>query len=252
MSQSTRSTVRNLLLRALSAWDFGLLERHLEPVALKRGDVLVAPNEPIEHIDFLEDGIASVVGNANGHRVEIGICGREGMSGAAVLLGTDRIPHEHCIQVAGSGLRMRSDDLRRTIQQSPTLRQRLLRYVQALQVQITHTALSNACHGIDERLARWLLMCHDRLDGDDLPLTHEFLSIMLGVSRPSVTLALQRAEGAKMIKVHRGLVTIVHRAKLQEIAGDSYGLPEAEYTRLLTPSGNGLDSDGDWPIGAGA
>ncbi len=251
MSQPTRSTVRNLLLRALSAQDFALLQMYLEPVPLNRGDVLVEPNEPIEHTYFLEDGIGSVVGTVDSHRVEIGIYGREGMSGIAVLLGTDRTPHENFIQVAGSALRMRSDDLRWAIHQSPSLHQRLLRYVQAFQVQIVHTALSNASYGVEGRLARWLLMCHDRLDGDDLPLTHEFVSIMLSVSRPSVTLAIQRVEGAKMIEARRGLLTILSRAKLEEIAGDSYGPPEAEYTRLMARSGNNGQGhiEGDWRIG---
>jgi CRP-like cAMP-binding protein len=236
MSQPTRSTVRNLLLHALSPQGFALLQMHLEPVSLKRGDVLIEPNQPIEHTYFLEDGIASIVGTVDSHRVEIGICGREGMSGTAVLLGTDRAPHETFIQVAGSALRIRSDDLQRATHQSPSLQQRLLRYVQAFQAQIAQTALSNASDRVEERLARWVLMCHDRLDGDDLPLTHEFVSIMLGVSRPSVTLAIQRLEGAKMIKARRGLLTILSRPKLEEIAGDSYGLPEAEYRRLMARS----------------
>jgi CRP-like cAMP-binding protein len=242
MSQSNPFTVRNLLVRALTVQDFGLLEPHLEPLALNRGDVLVQPNEPIEHIYFLEDGIASVVANTDdGRRIEVGIHGREGMSGTAVLLGTDRTPHEIFIQVSGSALRMRSNDLQWAIRQSPSLHQLLLRYVQAFQVQTAYTALSNGSYRIEERLARWLLMCHDRLDGDDLPLTHEFVSKMLGVRRPGVTLALQVLESAKVISARRGLLTVVNRAKLEEIAGGSYGPPEAEYTRLMARSRDGQD-----------
>jgi CRP-like cAMP-binding protein len=249
MSQSTPFTIRNLLVRALSVHDFGLLKPHLEPVALSRGEVLIAPNEPIEHIYFLEDGIASVVANTDdGRCIEVGIHGREGMSGTAVLLGTDRTPHETFIQVPGSALRTKSDDLRWAIRQSPALHQLLLRYAQSFQVQVAHTALSNGSYRIEERLARWLLMCHDRLDGDDLPLTHEVVSKMLGVRRSGVTLAIQILEGAKIIRARRGLVTVLNRIGLQEIAGNSYGPPEAEYTRLMARSGNGqdgVDEDGE-------
>jgi CRP-like cAMP-binding protein len=108
-----------------------------------------------------------------------------------------------------------------------------LRYVEAFQVQVAHTALSHGSYTIEERLARWLLMCHDRLDGDDLPLVHEFLALMLGVRRSGVTLALQILEGAGVIHAKRGLITVHDRAKLQEIAGGSYGVPEVEYRRLI-------------------
>ena len=254
MSHPSRSDIRNLLLRALSPHDLGILQPHLELVALKRGDVLIQPHEPIEHVWFFETGIGSVVANTNdGRRIEVGIVGRDGMVGVAVLLGADRTPHESFVQVPGSAWRLRSDDLRLAIRQSPSLHQLLLRYVQAFQVQTAHTALSNGGYNIEERLARWLLMCHDRVDGDDLPLTHEFLSIMLGVRRSGVTLAIQILEGAKIIKAQRGLLTILNRAKLEEIAGDSYGLPEAEYARLMARSGDGgAGIDEDWRKGAEA
>jgi hypothetical protein len=169
------------------------------------------------------------------------------MGGTAVLLGTDRTPHEHFCQVPGSARRMRSDDLRQAIRQSPSLHLLLLRYVQTFQVQTAYTALSNGGYNIEERLARWLLMCHDRLDGDDLPLTHEFLSIMLGVRRSGVTLAIQILEGAKIITARRGLLSVLNRAKLEAVAGDSYGQPEAEYGRLVARAGDGQGGvDGDW------
>lgn len=95
-------------------------------------------------------------------------------------------------------------------------------------------------------MARWLLMCHDRLDGDDLPLTHEFLSVMLGVRRSGVTLAIQTLEGAKIITARRGLLSVLDRAKLEEVAGDSYGQPEAEYARLVGRAGDGQGGVGDW------
>jgi CRP-like cAMP-binding protein len=150
-----------------------------------------------------------------------------------ILLGTDRTPHECFIQTLGAGLRIRADDLRRAMASSASLHQHLLRFVQAFTIQMGQTALSNGSHTIEERLARWLLMCHDRVDGDELSTTHEFLSLMLGVRRAGVTLALQALEGRGLVSTKRGQVTVLDRAKLEEVAGDSYGVAEAEYARLI-------------------
>ena len=128
----------------------------------------------------------------------------------------------------GAGLRIRADDLRAATAASATLQQRLLRFVHAFTVQIGQTALANASHLIEERLARRLLMCHDRVDGDDLVATHEFLSLMLGVRRSGVTVALQSLEDRGIISTRRGQVRVVDRAKLEAVAGDSYSLPEAD------------------------
>lgn len=243
MAQVSQSALHNRLLRALSASDFARLQPHLRQVEVKRGDVIIEPNEPIEQVHFPERGIASIVTTtpAGRRRLEVGLYGREGTSATAVVLGTDRIPHEHFYQVAGSALVMGADDLTAAIRQSASLSRLLLRYVQTFQVQIAYTALSNGTYTIDERLARWLLMCHDRIDGNELPLTHEFLGMMLGVRRSSVTLAIQVLEGARIIEARRGRLHILKRAKLEELAGDSYGLPEAEYARLIGRAGDGSD-----------
>jgi CRP-like cAMP-binding protein len=228
------SNIANRLLRTISDDDLALLQPHLEPMALKRGDVLIQPNQPIAHIFFPEDSIGSVVANTpEGRRIEVGIFGREGMSGTSVLLGSDRTTHESLIQVPGSALRIGTEELRRAIHQSPSLHQHLLRYVEAFQVQVSHTALSHGSYTLEQRLARWLLMCRDRLDGDDLPLVHEFLSLMLGVQRSGVTLALHMLEAGDMIRAKRGRITITDRGKLEDVAGGSYGVPEAEYRRLI-------------------
>jgi CRP-like cAMP-binding protein len=110
----------------------------------------------------------------------------------------------------------------------------LLRYAHVFMVQVAATALADGRYSIEQRLARWLLMCHDR-NGDDLALTHEFLALMLGVRRPGVTESLHILEGERMIKAQRGLITILDRQKLEARAGDSYGTPEAEYERLIGP-----------------
>jgi CRP-like cAMP-binding protein len=230
-----RTSHRNRLLATLAPDDAARLGPRLEPVTFGVGETLSAPNEPIEHVYFPESGIGSMVATTGGHRIEVGLFGRDGMSGTSLLLGADRTPHEVFIQVAGQGMRVPSNSLQEAVGQSPALLGVLLRYVQVLTIQTTYTALSNGSETIEERLARWLLMCHDRLDGDAVPLTHKFLSLMLGVQRTGVTLALHALEGAQAISMKRGLITIVDRAKLEDVAGESYGVPEAEYTRLIGP-----------------
>jgi CRP-like cAMP-binding protein len=175
----SQSTVRNHLLKAMSEEDFARLKPDLEPLALAVKDVLVPANEPIEHVYFMEEGLASVVAiSPDDERIEVGHIGREGMAGEPVLLGVTSSPNQTFIQVAGSGLRIRAEDLTATAEASPSLRALLLRFVQTLLIQTSHSALANGRYSIQERLARWLLMCHDRMDGDDLPLTHEFLSLI--------------------------------------------------------------------------
>lgn len=234
MPDLTQSSVHNRLLAKLCPEDFDLLQPYLEPVTLNRGDVLITPHQPIEHVYFLEAGITSIIANtAGGRRIEIGLTGRDGLVGTPVLLGVDSTPHETFMQIAGSGLRIEAQKLREAIQQSSSLHALLLRYVQAFTIQTSHTALSNGSHKIEERLARWLLMCHDRLDGDDLPLKHEFIALMLGVRRAGVTEALNILEKRGIIQASRANIVIVDRARLEETAGDSYGVPEAEYHRLI-------------------
>jgi CRP-like cAMP-binding protein len=218
----------------MSPEDFARLTPRLEPVTLSLKQVLVEPNQPIEHVHFMEDGLASVVAiSPDNERLEVGHIGREGMTGEPVILLIDQTPHQTFIQVAGSGLRMRAEDLAAAMEASPSLKVLLLRWVQALMIQTAQSALANGRYTIQERLARWLLMCHDRLDGDDLPLTHEFLSLMLGVRRSGVTEALHVLEGVRIVKTSRGRIHLLDRGRLEEIAGGCHGLAEAEYGRLI-------------------
>jgi len=229
-----QSDVRNRVLATLPPEDYALLQPWLESVPLPLRTSLMEPNEPIEHVYFMEQGIASVVAlTPQQRRIEVGLIGREGMSGTPILLGTDRTPHECFIQMAGDALRLPATHLWKAAEERSSLRLHLLRFVQAFTVQVAQTALSNGSYTLEERLARWLLMCHDRVDGDVLSTTHEFLSIMLGVRRPGVTEALHILEGAHVIRAERGLVTVLDRAKLEQVAGESYGVAEAEYVRLM-------------------
>ncbi len=232
-----QSSLRNRLLRALSPEDFALLGPHLEQVALPKRQVLIEPDQPIEHVTFPESGVASVVALGSDRRpVEIGIVGWEGLVGPSVILGVDRTPHQSFFQMDGAGYRIATAHLVRALEASSTLHALLLRYIHVLTVQTAATAMSNGDSVLSERLARWLLMCHDRVDGDELALTHEFLSLMLAVRRPGVTEAIHLLEGAAIIRARRAHITILDRERLEETAGDSYGVPEAEYQRLI-PNG---------------
>lgn len=230
----TQSFVRNDLLSALSPEAYDLLRPHLEPVPLDRGLELVRAGERFEHVHFIEHGIGSMlVGSAATGRVEAGIFGREGTSGMTVVLGGTHAAHTILIQVAGDGYRIDTGVFGRIVADARAVREPMLAYVQTMMMQASFTALSNVTQTVEERLTRWLLMCDDRVDGGEIPLTHEYLSIMLAVQRPSVTTALHVIEGKRMIRATRGSIAILDRPALLAVAGDAYGAPEAEYARLL-------------------
>ena len=205
-------------------------------VNLPLKEVLVEANQPTSFVCFIESGLGSVVAeSSDGETVEVGHVGREGMTGYHVLLMTETSMHKTFMQTAGSGIKVPVQTLRAVCDEHPSVRDMLLRYVHSCEVQLAHSALANARYSMHERLARWLLMSHDRLDGDDLPLTHEFLvpnarRPALGRHRPASFL-----EGLHAIKATRGNIRIIDRDQLEEIAGGCYGLPEKEYARSSKP-----------------
>jgi CRP-like cAMP-binding protein len=225
---------RNQLLAALSTSDLRLLQPHLSTVTLKLRANLETPNRRIEDVYFLDGGIVSVVAVHNKAEVlEAGLIGFEGMTGTSILLNSLMSPHKAYMQVAGEGQRIPTDAFRKSLDASKTLHGVLLKYVQVLMTQAMHSAVANAHGKLDQRLARWLLMAHDRIPGDVLPLTHDFLSLMLGVRRAGVTETLHVLTRQKLIAANRGQITILDRKGLERTAGDLYGTPEAEYRRLL-------------------
>ena len=219
---------RNGLLAAMSPADLALLKPKLEPLALKLRQVLEPANKPIQHNYFLASGLGSVIAiGKDGKRLEVGIIGREGITGLPVVLGNDRSPNETFIQVEGAGARIAADDLRGAMRKSASLTRVLLNFVNAFLIQTSHTALSNGTASVRERLARWLLMAQDRLDGKEVPLTHEFLSLMLGVRRAGVTIALNQLHRKGVIRLSRGRIEIADRHGLINSANGAYGVPEA-------------------------
>lgn len=234
MSVPSQRYVRNQLLGTLDRDDYEAVSALAVPVSLSRRDIVIAANKPITHVHFLESGIVSEVATTpEGRRIEVCIIGREGLVGMPLLLDVDQTPHEIFVQIEGEALRLDSAAFRKLIEARGKLRRCFARYAYVAHLQTADTALSNGSHTLEERLARWLLMCHDRVDGDEFPVTHEFLSTMLGVRRPGVTTAIHSLEGAGTIKARRSHILVIDREKLKAAAGDSYGVPEREYRRLI-------------------
>lgn len=209
---------------------------HLEAVPLNVGDVLIEADTAIAAAHFVERGIVSCIAvAADGQQIEYGLVGREGMVGVPLVLDADSTPNEAWVQVAGSAWSIPAPALREALRRSSSLQDHLLRYAQVLAIEVAATALANGRYKVERRLARWLLMCHDRVDGDSLATTHRFLSLMLGVNRTGLTTVVAGFERSGVISTRRGTITIRDRAALLAIAGSAYGAPETEYSRLIGP-----------------
>jgi CRP-like cAMP-binding protein len=223
-----------MLLAALPDADWRRIAPRLQLVELKHRQPLEAANLPTEHVFFPTRGIVSIVAKSpDGHQIEAGVIGREGMTGLAIVMSNHRSPNDAFVQVAGEAQCMSADDLRESLRESEPLRRLAQNFVHIFMIQVVQTALANGRAKIEERLARWLLMAQDRLDDGNLQLTHEFIALMLGVRRPGVTDAINDLEGKGLIRSARGRVRIVDRKGLEAAAGGIYGVPEAEYRRLI-------------------
>ena len=223
---STSPPFQNDILAALSKSDLALLEPSLEPVDLPLRHVLEQANKPIKQVYFLQKGLASVIATNTHRQLEVGLIGRDGMTGIAVVLGNGQSPNETFIQVEGEGMAMSAEALREAMEQSRSLERAFLSFAHSFLNQATRTALSNGTATLEERLARWLLMANDRLGGDSVPLTHEFLSLMLGVRRAGVTVALHFLEQRGIIQLARKQIVILDREGLAKAANGAYHEPE--------------------------
>ncbi len=222
---------KNRILASLPSDEIARLAPHLKPLALAQDKVLL--NGDFSSAYFLEDGIASVVITVeNGDTVEVGVVGIDGVVGLAPLLGAKNAPGRTFIQIAGSGFRIPGKILKEEFEREGQLRRQLQKYVQAFLTQASQTAACNRLHTIEERLSRWLLTCHDRLQTDRLQLTQEFLGQMLGASRTTVTLAAGLLHHAGIIDYTRGVVTIQDRKKLEQTACECYATVRDEFRRL--------------------
>lgn len=235
MPSSRSPAVRNRLLLALPEPSLDRLLPLLEYVDLPVRTVVVEAGVATDFVHFLNGGLASIVATSatDNEEIEVGHIGREGVSGFHVLLGALKTQQRTFMQIGGSGFRLAVPMLLEACENDPALRGLLLRYIHTYETQLAHSALANARYPILARLARWLLMSHDRIEGDDLPLTHEFLSLMLGVRRSGVTNEIHILEGRHLIRATRGRVHILDREGLETLAGGCYGLPEREYAELI-------------------
>ncbi len=234
MSGPLQSQMKNKLLALLPPEDYASIAGALEHIDLPRGTILAKVGEPIEHVYFMTAGIGSLVTTTpEGHRAEAGIFGYEGYLPTTAMADAELSSHDIGVQLPGGAYQVDYQTFRRWMDTNRSFSRIVLRSIEAFSVQLAHTAVSNAVHDVNQRLARWLLMCHDRVSGNEIALTHHFISQMLAVRRPSVTTSLQILEGESFIKSERGLITIRNRPTLEEFAHDAYGKPEREYRRLM-------------------
>jgi len=227
-------SISNRLLGALAADDLDSLRPDLHVVTLSQRQALSKPGTPIEDVYFVEDGMVSLVQPLeNGAMIEVGMIGNEGFVGVPILLGAETSPLEAMVQIPGSALRMQASAFRDKLSRRSTLLGLLLRHTQALHVQVSLSAGCNGRHTLPERLARWLLMARDRASSDDLPLSHEFLSLMLCVRRAGVTVSVGTLKNAGFINNSHGRVTIIDRQGLEAASCECYRTVRTEYERLL-------------------
>ncbi len=234
----TRALAANRILSALPPEEYNSLATDLETVRLPFGKVLYRPDEPVTHVYFPNCAIVSITSVlSDGGSVEVGMVGNEGMLGLNVILGSHTAPLEAIVQVQGDGLRMRADLLRKEFKKGRHLQDLLLRYTQSLIVQVSQAAACNRFHRTEGRLARWLLMCQDRTMTCELELTHEFIAMMLGVRRASVTEVARQFQARGVIKYRHGRITIIDRRGLESISCECYSIVKKEFACLIS-SGN--------------
>jgi CRP-like cAMP-binding protein len=232
MTDIARVLTGNQLLDALPRDALDLL--HLERVSLPLRMNLYKPDLPIADIYFVTEGLVSTVATLeDGAAVEIAVTGKEGFVGVPALLGDTSATHFVFVQAAGSGLRMSVRAMREAVERSPALKDSLFRYARFLLAEVSQTAACNVHHTLELRLARWLLIAHDRLGTAIMPLTHEFLAIMLGVQRPGVTLAAGALKRAGLIDYSHGVITVIDRAALEAASCACYRTIRNEYDRLF-------------------
>ena len=231
---SHHSPVRNRLLASLPPDVLTALLPKLSPVVLTVRQAVYNPDSAIEAVFFPEAGMFSLVANLDdGTQAEVGIIGHEGMLGVSLLSGIETPFTESMVQMPGSALRMAARDFRHEVDTNSSFRMLLFRYNEALQAQIMQTAACNGRHGLEQRLARWLLMAHDRADGDELPLTQEFVAMMLGVHRPSISITAGILQRAGLIRYSGGRITLLDRPSLEAACCECYGAVQRRFATLF-------------------
>lgn len=228
----------NDLLAALSTDVRSMIEPALEPIQLELKTLLFEPRSAIAYAYFPETAIISLINTlGDGRAVEVGTVGREGFTGLAAIMGDGISTATGIVQVPGRVQRIPVATLLAMIRESDELERLLLRYAEAFIVQVSQTATCNACHIVVQRCARSLLMTHDRVPGDNFPLTHQFLAYMLGVRRAGVTIALNALESSGVIRNHRRTIAVIDRPGLEAASCECYGTVRDHFERLLRVPG---------------
>jgi CRP-like cAMP-binding protein len=224
--------IENSLLAAVPRKAYAQLLAGLEPVTLTFGDVLYEPGDAIHHVYFPGTSVVSLLTLADGHlALEVGLIGREGMVGVPLVLGHNDSSVRALVQGTGPAMRMTAARFRKEFQRQPSLQKALYGYIHSLMAQISQTAACNRFHVVEARLARWLLMTHDRVKSDRFRMTQEFLGHMLGVRRVGVTRAAQALQKKKLISYNRGDIIVLDRPGLEAAACQCYGIVKMENTR---------------------
>ena len=250
MSRSGGSPIENLLLAALPAEEYKRLLVHLQPVTLSLGEVVYESSGLLDYIYFPTTSVVSLLYTMeNGSTAEMGLCGNDGAVGVALFLGGNTTPNRAVVQIAGGAFRMKAKLLQEEFARGGPLQHLLLRYTQALITQISQTAVCNRLHSVENRLCRWLLLSHDRVKSEELVMTQEFISNMLGGRRESVTVAAGRLQDAGLIHYARGRIKILNRNGLEASTCECYRIVKDELDRLLGTRGK---ADLRRSVGAGA
>jgi len=234
MSDTPRPQSENHILAALPAEDYERLSPHLESVELHHSQILYKAGGSMDYVYFPSNSMVSLISQlSDGSNVEIGITGYEGMVGVSSVLGVDKSPHEAMVQIPDGAVRMKASVLIEEFKRGGAMQESVLRYIQMLLLQTGQIAACNRLHSIGERLARWLLMSHDRCRCDELPFTQEFLAIMLGIRRAGVTEAAIILQTEGYINYRRGHINILDRPGLEDFTCECYEIVKAEFDRVV-------------------
>jgi CRP-like cAMP-binding protein len=228
-------SIKNSILATLSLPDFDLVRSFLQPVSLEKGAVLNESNKRIEYVNFVETGIVSLMTLASRSMVETAMVGCHGAVGASIVLGVPTSMHKSIVSVPGKALRIRVDDLQRSMDERPQIREHVLRHVQSLMVHSSQTALCGVLHELEQRLACWLCLACNALEGERLPITHDHLSFLIGRRRAGVTEALLRFEKQGLVHKSRGVLQVCERAQLEQKACSCYGVIATAYGWTKSP-----------------
>jgi len=229
-NQKIQPPFQNQILAALPSKDYARLAPHLQAFNMERGEVIYRPNLRIEHVYFPIASMISVVAvTSDGGSVEVGVIGREGMTGISTILGVPKSTDEVMVQLPDTAVRLEVGKLLEEFQRAGALQQILLRYTHALMKMVAQTAACNRLHHAPVRLARWLLMCRDRVQSNELPLTHEFIAMMLGIRRAGVSEIALTLQKKGFIRSKRGLINILDKAGLEGFVCECYAIVKAEF-----------------------